>query len=78
MPFIQKSTPPPNKILNFSLRNFAGGLNNRSDQLEDHESPNVLNMIFADETLLEKRQGQTLFDDVHFEKPVVFIDELAK
>ena len=69
MAYIQKNTPPPNKILNFSLRNFSGGLNNASDLLEDNESSDLLNMSFVDETLLEKRKGQELFDELKLDKP---------
>ena len=49
-------TPPPNKIMTFTLSNFVGGLNNRSDQLEDNEALNLLNMEFADDTLMEKKK----------------------
>ena len=58
MTYIQKVVPPPNKILSFNLKNFAGGLNNRSDQLEDNQASSLLNMMFADETLMERRYGQ--------------------
>ena len=75
MPFIQKITPPPNKIMNFSLKNFVGGLNNRSDQVKDNEASDILNMEFADDTLMEKRRGQEYFDELQLDKPVIFIDE---
>ena len=63
MAYIQKNTPPPNKVLTFSVRDFSGGLNNRSDQLNDNEASSIINMEFVDETLLEKRRGQTYFDE---------------
>ena len=75
MAFIQQNVPPPNKIITFSLRDFSGGLNNRSDQLEDSEASSILNMKFADDTLLEKRRGQTYFDDFTTSTPVIYIDE---
>lgn len=75
MAYIQKITPPPNRIMNFSLKNFAGGLNNRSDQLEDKEASDLLNMEFVDETLMEKRKGQKYFDELALNEPIVFIDE---
>ena len=49
MAYIQRITPPPNKVLNFSLRNFAGGLNNASDQPEDNDSTDLMNVMFCDE-----------------------------
>lgn len=75
MAYIQRITPPPNKILNFSLRNFAGGLNNRSEQLRVNEASDLLNMKFADETLMEKRNGTTYFDEFDAGGSVIFIDE---
>lgn len=75
MAFIQKNTPPPNDVMNFSLKDFSGGLNNRSDQLKDNEATSILNMSFADDTLLEKRKGQIYFDDLITDIPVVYIDE---
>ena len=75
MAYIQKNTPPPNKVLTFSVRDFSGGLNNRSDQLNDNEASSIINMEFVDETLLEKRRGQTYFDEFITPTPVVYIDE---
>ena len=77
MAYIQDRTPNPNKIINFSLQDFSGGLCNRSDQLMDNEASDLLNMDFADDTLMEKRKGQMYFD--YHTMPdgdaVVFIDE---
>lgn len=64
MAFIQKITPPPNKIYNFSLKDFSGGLNNASNQLKDNEARNLLNMMFCDDTLMEKRKGQEYYDEL--------------
>lgn len=75
MAFIQKNSPPPNKIMTFSLKDFSGGLNNRSDQLQDNEASSILNMSFADDTLLEKRKGQTYYDEFTTSTPIVYIDE---
>ena len=75
MPYIQRTTPPPNKIINFSLQNFNGGLNNRSVQLEANQASNLLNMKFADETLMEKRFGQVYHGDVDADSALVFLDE---
>lgn len=83
MAYIEKNLPPPNKIYTFSLKNFNGGLNNRSDQIEDNQASDLLNMDFADDTLMEKRRGQKYFDDLCLtdvegatdDVAVVFIDE---
>lgn len=57
MAWIQQTTPPPNKILTFSLKNFAGGLNNRSDLIEDNQASNLLNMSFSSNEIMKKRFG---------------------
>lgn len=75
MAFIQKNTPPPNQVMTFSLKDFSGGLNNRSDQLKDSEASSILNMEFADDTLFEKRKGQTYYDEFITDTPVLYIDE---
>lgn len=75
MAYIQKVTPLPNKILNFTLRNFVGGLNNRSEQLKYNEASNVLNMRFADDTVMEKRNGVTYYDEMDLDDELIFIDE---
>lgn len=75
MAYIQKTTPPPNHVMDFSLRSFVGGLNNRSEQLEVNQASDVLNMIFDDDTVMTKRKGQTYYDSVLFSKPVIFMDE---
>ena len=76
MAYIQKTTPPINKIYNFSFKDFSGGLNNASDQLENNELSNVLNMMFCDETLLEKRNGQQYYDELELDDPILHIDYL--
>jgi len=76
MAYIQKTTPPVNKIYNFSFKDFSGGLNNASDQLENNELTNVLNMMFCDETLLEKRNGQQYYDELELDDPILHIDYL--
>ena len=75
MAYIQKITPPPNKIYNFSLKDFSGGLNNASNQLNDNEARNLLNMMFCDDTLMEKRKGQEYYDDLDLASDILFIDE---
>lgn len=75
MAFIQKTVPPPNKVMNFSLKDFSGGMNNRSDQIADNEAAVVKNLMFADDTLLETRYGQKYFNDKVYDGAVIYIDE---
>jgi len=75
MAFVQKTTPPPNQVLNFSIKDFSGGMNNRSDQIKDNEASVVQNLKFADDTILETRHGQKYYDETVLDAPVVFIDE---
>jgi hypothetical protein len=75
--YIQNRLPPPNKISSFTLENYSGGLNNISDQLEVNESPDLLNMVFSDETLMERRKGIEYYDadEVATSTAIVFQDE---
>lgn len=64
MAYIQRITPPPNKVYNFSVKDFTGGLNNRSDQMKSNQASSLMNMSFADDTLMETRFGQKYYDDL--------------
>ena len=75
MAYIQRNTPPPNKVYTFTLNNFAGGLNNRSEILQPNQCSDVLNMTFADDTVMEKRRGSTIVDTLRLNGELVFIDE---
>ena len=75
MAYMQKSTPPPNRILSFSLKNFVGGLNNRSEELEVNEASNLMNMRFSNDTVMENRYGQKYADTFQADGEIVFIDE---
>jgi len=75
MAYVQKSVPPPNNILNFSLKDFSGGMNNRSDQINDNEGAQVINLMFADDTILETRYGQKYYDEVDVTDPIIYLDE---
>lgn len=75
MAYIQKSTPPPNKILPFTLNVFNGGLNNRSTLLQANEASDVLNMVFYDNTIMEKRKGSKVFGAVTLPEAVSLLDE---
>lgn len=74
MAWVQNVKPPANVTQSFSLRDFSGGLNNRSDLIEDNNQVNVLNMIYADDALLETRQGQDYLDETEYEKAISFLD----
>jgi hypothetical protein len=86
MAWLQKVTPPPNRVLPFTLKNFVGGMNNRSEQLEPNQATSIINMMFSDDTLMEKRfgtkqyvpsadygEGSVTFPDLNGE--IVFVDE---
>lgn len=75
MAYIQQTTPKPNQVYDFSMRNFVGGLNNRSEQLEVNEAHDLLNMRFVDETVMQKRNGSEEYDTLTLTSPVTFIDE---
>lgn len=75
MAYIQEITPPPNKVMTFSLKDFSGGMNNRSDQISDNEGSEVINLMFSDDTVLETRYGQKYYSDVEYDSEVIFIDE---
>lgn len=75
MAFIQKNVPPPSKSYNFAIKDFSGGLNNRSHQLNLNESPDMKNLCFSDETLLERRKGVEHYDEQTLNGSVLYIDE---
>lgn len=63
MAYIQNNIPSPNRIFMFGLRDFSGGINNRSDTLQVTEATDLVNMAFSNDTLMEKRKGSMLYDD---------------
>lgn len=71
----QQNVPSPNPIFHTTIRQFSGGLNNRSELLQPHEAADMLNMSFNDDNVVEKRHGTTTFDAVTLPGPVVFIGE---
>lgn len=74
MVWIQQATPPPNKVMNFSLKDFSGGMNNRSDQIADNECSILNNLMFADDTILETRYGQKYYNTKNYGGEIIFID----
>jgi hypothetical protein len=75
MAFIQKAIPPANRILTFSLSDFAGGLNNRSEILNNNEAQDLINVKFMNDNVMEKRNGIEHYDGQVLDAPVTFIDE---
>lgn len=75
MAYIQKVTVPPSRVLNFALRDYSGGLNNRSHLLADNEAFALLNMAFVDDVDMEKRNGSTPYDTNVLTQPIQFIHE---
>lgn len=74
MAFIQDTIPPPNKIEQFSLKDFTGGLNNNSELLEINEATDLLNMAFTNDTVMEKRYGITYLNDEVYDGKITFMD----
>lgn len=73
MAYLQRSTPPPNKILSFHLNNFAGGLNNRSHLLESNQCSDVMNMSFMEDEIMERRKGQVI-EEAGIASAILFMD----
>lgn len=77
MAFIQKVTPPPNQVHQFSLKDFSGGLNNNSELLEPNQATSVMNMSFTNDTIMEKRFGIEHFNETDYNGKITFIDEFG-
>lgn len=75
MAYIQNNVAPLEKTYVFSLKDFSGGLNNRSEVLKDNESSDLINMMFTNGEVMEKRKGQRTINDFQLDIPITFIDE---
>ncbi len=75
MPYLQKTSPPATKQYSFSLVNFVGGLNNNTEIPADNQAMDIMNMVFVDDTVMQKRNGQTTYDGYILPSAVVFIDQ---
>lgn len=76
MRYIQHSLPNPNKKYDFVITNFAGGLNNRAENLPMNQCSNVKNMAFMDDAVMEKRKGTKLYKDYEVNGgKITFLDE---
>lgn len=62
----KNSNIPKVERMEFSIRNFTGGINNVASpsRLQDHESPDMLNITFAEDGTLQKRPGLTIDSDL--------------
>lgn len=75
MPYIQRSVPSPNAVHQFSISDFSGGLNNRSNLTLPNEASDMLNLSYYDTSVLEKRKGSTLYSPTIHSEAVTFLDE---
>lgn len=75
MAYIQRTTPSPNKILEYTISDFSGGLNNASDLKENNQASDMNNLMFSDDSLIENRYGQKRYDDVTLAEAVIYLDE---
>lgn len=75
-PYVQRNAPPPNKVNTMTLRDFTGGLNNRSTQLEDHQASDILNMKFTDDTIMEKRTGIEYVGTLDLPAAITYFDTI--
>lgn len=64
-----------NKKSTLVVDDFSGGLNNRTDMIQDNESPYVLNMRYDETKGFTKRFGTELYDNLDLPDPVVWIGE---
>src|SRR5690554_2642028 len=70
-----QGVPKPPETYDILLNNFSGGLNNRSEIIQDHESPYVLNMRYDDSLGFVKREGTELYDNVELNGAIIHVDE---
>lgn len=75
MAYLQKVTSIPNKVFNFSLKDFSGGMNNRSELLAPNEASRLINMMFTDDIVMERRKGTTTYNGNIRPYPVTFLDQ---
>src|SRR5690606_19858692 len=74
MVFVQNVTPPRNERFEFTISDFSGGLNNRSNVIEDNQASNLLNMKFMHDDVMEKRNGIKQFDDLVLDGAVSYMN----
>lgn len=57
------------------IDDFSGGLNNRTDVIEDNQSPYLVNMRYDETRGFVKRKGTELYDSLTLPDPIEYIDE---
>lgn len=75
MAYFQKNIPKPIEESHFNLKNFAGGLNNRSELLQDNEASEMWNMKFTNDTVMEKRKGLKKHTETTAPRAITFLSE---
>ena len=75
MAYVQNNVAPIEKTYVFALKDFSGGLNNRSEILKDNEASDLINMMFTNGEVNGKRDGQRAIGDFKLDMPITFIDE---
>jgi hypothetical protein len=70
-----QSIPRPLDKHDVLLKDFSGGLNNRSEILQDNESPYLVNMRYDEDLGFVKRDGTELYDNLELSGAVVHMDE---
>src|SRR5690606_15407845 len=74
MAWVQTTKIPPNRRLEFTLRDFSGGLNNRSTVIEDNEASDLRNMAFLTNDVMEKRHGYKKYDDLILDDAITHVN----
>lgn len=69
----QHNTPSPNRVQSFTIKEFTGGLTNRSTYPSMNQALDILNMEFADEHAMRKRAGTSRVNDIEMHAPVTHI-----
>lgn len=77
MRYTQRNIPSPNPINIFNITEFNGGLNNTDGyiELENNQSPDMLNIDFYSERgVIKKRKGFDKYDSTNRNKSIEFLD----
>jgi hypothetical protein len=75
MSYIVSNLPAINKVFPFSVSDFSGGMNNKSNLTGTNQISNMLNMTFYDSKVLDKRKGSVLFDSNVHSEPITYVGE---
>jgi hypothetical protein len=81
MAFINKTPAPPQTRKGFIVNSFSGGLINdvTHSLMKDNQSPDMLNMAFKDDGIMEKRRGFIKYEEItHPNGNVTYLDTFHK